>query len=348
MKKVLVGMSGGVDSSVSAIVLKNMGYDVTGITMNLWEKDNEYEDISSNMDAKGVCNFLNIPHYTIDFKDQFKNCVIKNFIDEYSNCRTPNPCIMCNKYLKFGAMYNKAKELGIEYIATGHYAKIEYSDKYKRYVLKKAKNLNKDQSYVLYNIPLELLPHILFPLSDFDSKDDIRRIALENNLSIANKLDSQDICFIPDGDYKKFLEKNSSLKETSGNIIYNGEVIGKHSGLYKYTIGQRKGLGISHETPLYVIGFNKSKNELIVGEEKDLYIKDFKVKDYNLLLFDDIKDPIEVNVKTRYKSKEYPATIKMIDGYINVEFKESQKGVTSGQSAVFYIDDIVVGGGIIV
>ena len=346
MERVLLGMSGGVDSSVSAILLKEHGKDVCGLTMNLWKSDEEKDE--NSIDAKKVCKKLEIPHYTMDFKDKFNNCVIRNFIEEYANARTPNPCVECNKNLKFGDMWTKAQELGCNFIATGHYAKVEYSDKYKRYVLKKSDNLDKDQSYVLYVIPKNLLEHIIFPLGNFKSKDEIRKIAKDNDLFVASKSDSQDICFIPDGDYKKFLENNSELKENIGNIIFNNRVIGKHKGLYKYTIGQRKGLGISYEKPLYVVGFNKEKNELIVGEEKDLYVKSFKVKNYNLLLVDDIDKPIKVNVKTRYKSKEYPAYISMENNLINVLFDEPQKGITPGQSAVFYIDDIVLGGGIIV
>ena len=343
MKRVLLGMSGGVDSSVSAIILKNNGYDVIGATMDLLYSNND----TNSKDAKKVCDLISIPHYVIDLKNEFKKCVINYFIDEYSICHTPNPCIECNKHLKFGLMLEKAKELGCDYIATGHYAKVEYSDKYKRYVIKKATNILKDQSYVLYGIPKEVLPNLVFPLGDFNSKDEIRGIAKVNNLPIASKSDSQDICFIPDGNYKKFLKENSTIKDKEGNIIYDGKIVGKHTGLYKYTIGQRKGLGISNEVPLYVIGFNTNKNELIVGEEKDLYISEFKVINYNLQLIDDIVEPIKVNVRTRYNSKEHPATITKEDNYIKVIFDEPQKAVTPGQSAVFYIEDIVLGGGII-
>lgn len=343
MKSVLVGMSGGVDSSVGAFLLKEQGYDVIGATMKLFDTEND-----SSIDAKKVCDELSIKHIVLDYRKEFKKCVIDNFIDSYKNSKTPNPCVVCNKKLKFGYLYDYVKQNNIDYIATGHYAKVEYSEKYKRYVLKKADNINKDQSYFLYSIPKEILPHILFPLAGFNSKDEIRKIARNNNIPTASKSDSQDICFIPDGNYKNFLNQNSDIKDSVGNVILNGKIIGKHTGLYKYTIGQRKGLGIAHNTPLYVIGFNTKKNELIVGEEKDLYVNSFKVTNYNLLLVDEIKEPIHVSVKTRYKSKEYPATISMEDEFIKVEFNEPHKGVTPGQSAVFYVDDIVLGGGIIV
>lgn len=341
MDKVLVGISGGVDSSVSALILKDAGYDVIGVTMELFDKED-------NSDAKDVCDKLNIEYKKLDLKEEFKKGVIEYFVDEYKNCRTPNPCVMCNKKLKFGKLYEYAKNNNIKYIATGHYAKIEYSEKYNRYVLRKATNINKDQSYFLYNIKKEMLPYIIFPLSNFESKDEIRKIAYENNLNTASKSDSQDICFIPDGNYKKFLSDNNYIEDIKGNIVINNKIIGTHTGLYKYTIGQRKGLGIAYENPLYVINFNKENNELIVGEEKDLYINSFKVKDYNLLLIDELTEPIKVNVKTRYKSKESSATISLDGEYINVLFEKKEKGVTPGQSAVFYIDDIVLGGGIIV
>ncbi len=339
MEKVLVGLSGGVDSSVCAYLLKKAGYEVIGATMKLLDENTEdIKDISHNLDIK---------YLELDYRKEFQEEVIKYFADEYSNCKTPNPCIVCNKKFKFGKFYEYAKENNIKYIATGHYAKIEYSDKYQRYVLKKSKNLEKDQSYFLYNIDKSILPYILFPLSDFNSKDEIREIAKQNNLSVHSKSDSQDICFIKDNDYKKFLSSNNYVKELPGNIILDGKVIGTHTGLYKYTIGQRKGLSIAYEEPLYVIGFNKEKNELYVGKEKELYQKTFKVKNYNLLLVDEIKEPLLVDVKIRYKSKENKAYISIIDDYINVTYLEPQKGVTPGQSAVFYIDDIVLGGGII-
>lgn len=344
--KVLLGMSGGVDSSVSALLLKNNGYDVVGVTLELFA-GSSCCNTNTYMDAKNICNQIGIPHFIYNYQKEFKEHVINDFICSYANCQTPNPCIECNKYLKFGYMYEKAKELGCYYVATGHYAKTEYSEKYGRWILKKSNSLKKDQSYVLWNIPKELIEHIIFPLADYEDKEEIRQIARDNNLKVANKPDSEDICFIPNGNYKKFLETNSDIKPKEGNIVNSkGEILGKHTGLYNYTIGQRKGLGISYKVPLFVIGFNKYKNEVIVGEENELYKKNMKVKDINLLLFDKLDKEIEVDVKIRYSSKPAKATIKQIsDTEIEVEFEEPQRGITPGQSAVFYIEDVLVGGG---
>lgn len=343
-KRVLLGMSGGVDSSVSAILLKEQGYEVIGINMQLCDSNKD-----SSKDAKKVCDILDIPYYELDAKKEFKNKVMDYFSKEYAICRTPNPCIECNRYFKFGLMYEKAKELNCNYIATGHYAKIEYDERYKTKVLKKSNSIKKDQSYVLYSIDKEILNHILFPLADFENKEQIREIARKNNLPVSNKPDSEDICFIPDGNYKKFLEDNSNIRPKVGNIVNRqGEVLGKHTGLYNYTIGQRKGLGISYKEPLFVNGFNKDRNEVIVGVEAELYRREMKVDDINLLLVDKLEKPLDVKVKIRYSSKEAEAIINQVDNYIQVIFKEPQRGITKGQSAVFYIDDVVFGGGKII
>ena len=349
-KKVLLGMSGGVDSSVSALLLKNQGYEVIGVTLKLWDSncgDSTCCGFDATNDAKRVCDDLDIAHYTVNNISEFKKYVVDDFIETYRNTKTPNPCIECNKYLKFGTMVELAKSLGADYVATGHYAKTEYSEKYGRVVLKKSSSLKKDQSYVLYSINKDVLEHILFPLESYESKDEIRKIAADNNLRVANKPDSEDICFIPDGDYKKFLERNSTISPKPGNIVdKNGNILGRHEGLYRYTTGQRKGLGISHKTPLFVLGFNKEKNELIVGEQEELFGKEIIVTDINLLAIDDIEKPIKANTKIRYSSKEVSSTIYKIDNNtVKVVFDEPVRGATPGQSAVFYDDEIVVGGG---
>jgi len=342
-KRVLLGMSGGVDSSVAAIILKNQGYEVIGATMQL------FTDTKTSEEARKVCDELGIEHYTVDLRDEFNKYVINDFICQYKECKTPNPCIECNKYLKFGAMYEKSKELNCNYIATGHYAKTEFNEEYKKWVLKKSNAGKKDQSYVLWNMPQNLIEHVLFPLADFQDKSEIRKIAEEYGLKTANKPDSEDICFIPDGDYKSYLEKNSDIKPKHGYIVNReGKVLGKHSGLYRYTIGQRKGLGISNAVPLFVLGFNKEKNEVIVGKEEELYRQEIEVTDINLILVDEVLEWLDVEVKTRYSSKVAKAKIKQEGNKIKVIFNEPQRAITPGQSAVFYIGDIVVGGGKII
>ena len=346
MKRVLLGMSGGVDSSVAAIILKEQGYEIIGITMKLYEKENNC-NTSTDSDAKMVCDKLGIQHYTLNFEEEFKKDVIQNFVCEYENARTPNPCVECNKYLKFGLMYKKALELGCNYIATGHYAKIEYAEKFNQYVIKKSDEENKDQTYFLYGIPREALSHILFPLQNLKTKQETRKIAEEYGMNIAHKKDSQEICFIENDDYKSFLKKY--IKEKPGNIVLqNGQILGKHEGLTKYTIGQRKGLGISYKEPLYVVNLDKEKNEVVVGTEKQLYSKELYANGLNWLVFDKLQEEIKCYAKIRYRAKAAKAKIIPMEDKIKVEFEEPQRAITKGQSVVFYDNDILLGGGKII
>jgi len=354
-KRVLLGMSGGVDSSVSAILLKQAGYEVIGATMQMW-KPKHCASFACVEDAKKVCKQIGIEHITIDCENVFKEKVIKNFIQCYKDAKTPNPCVECNKYLKFGAFVEKAKELNCDYIATGHYAKVEFLQKYNQYVLKKSKAEAKDQSYFLYGISKEVLPKMLFPLEEIDDKEKVRQIAKNNALLVAEKPDSQEVCFIPDNDYGKFLQENLNKLPNKGKIILKEKmvqnkeiVLGEHKGLIHYTIGQRKGLGIAYKEPLYVVKLDKEKNQVIVGTESDLYSKELYANELNFILNIELSKPLEVYAKIRYRAKTAKAVLEMLDdGSAKVTFEEPQRAITSGQSVVFYIDDIVLGGGIIV
>lgn len=355
MKRVLLGMSGGVDSSVAAIVLLEQGYEVIGATMKLWESEDENKQSKccgddNILDAKKVCDKLGIPHYTLNLKEEFQKCVIDSFIEGYANAITPNPCIECNKFLKFNYFFRKALELNCDYIATGHYAKTEFSKKYNQYVLKKSNAGKKDQSYVLYNIPKNIIGKVLFPLGNFENKEQIREIAKQHGLLTAKKPDSQEICFIPDDDYAGFLIKTGKVKSKPGYIVNKeGNILGTHKGLIYYTIGQRKGLGISNETPLYVIDLDIKNNRLIVGKEEDIYSKILYAKDLNFTVDIDKNKPIEVQAKIRYSAKEGTAVLYPEEnGIARVEFNEPQRAITRGQSVVFYIDDVLIGGGKII
>lgn len=347
-------MSGGVDSSVAAVMLLEQGYEVIGATMRLWEPQctencNECKNQAIE-DAKKVCEKLQIPHYIIDSRDIFKQKVIDKFINEYENNKTPNPCVECNKYLKFGEFYKKAQELQCDYISTGHYAKIEYSEKYNMKVIKKADEEKKDQTYFLYYMPKEEIEHVLFPLQNKVSKEEIRKIAEENNLITAHKKESQEICFIPDNDYQKFLKQYSKKQLKTGNIVLKtGEVLGKHNGLSSYTIGQRKGLGVSYKEPLYVIKLDGKNNQVIVGTEKDLYSNELFAIEINWLTMNKLEGKLQLKAKIRYRSKEAECTVIPVEeDKVKVVFKEPQRAITPGQSVVFYDDDILIGGGKII
>ena len=334
-------MSGGVDSSVCAALLKNDGYEVLGITLDLFG-----DTTQSQADAKSVCDSLEIEHTVFNLKNEFKGFVIDNFINEYINGRTPNPCIVCNRTIKFGEMLKLADKLGCDKIATGHYAKI--IEKNGRFLLCRGDDRSKDQSYVLYCLTQKQLSRTVFPLASH-SKDEVRATAEGLNLVNANKKDSQDICFVPDGDYAAFIEKTAEFVSQTGNYLdINGKVLGQHKGVIRYTIGQRKGLGIALGKPAFVIDKNPNTNEVIIGDEENLFYNKVYIENLNFIPFDELKGEMKVFCKLRYRHTEQPATIKPYKNGVLVEFEAPQRAPSPGQAAVFYDGDIVVGGGTIV
>ena len=350
-QKIMVGMSGGVDSSVAAYLLKKQGYEVTGVTFKLWDDPTLESGCCSAddvRDAAYVCQQLGIPHYVLNYKDLFRQEVVGPFAEEYLRGRTPNPCISCNRYIKFGAFSHKLRELGFDLMATGHYACCGYNEATGRWELKRAIHPEKDQSYVLYNLTQEQLAMLRLPLGEY-SKPEIRAIAEESGLVVAKKPDSQDICFVPDGDYTAFIERITKNKPRPGKFIHqNGQVLGTHQGLIHYTIGQRKGLGIAYEYPLYVIDKDIASNTVILGPNDALFQKALLAENCNLIAIDKLEAPLRVTAKTRYRQKDVPAVIEpLADGKIKVTFDEPQRAITPGQAVVFYDGDYVVGGGII-
>ena len=347
-KTVVVAMSGGVDSSVAAALFLQQGYRVIGLTMRLWRDITKQESFTAEKDAAQVADVLGIEHHVVDFTDIFKNTVVDNFIEEYAAGRTPNPCVYCNKKLKFGALYEKARELGGDYLSTGHYVRLG-KDAMGNLRIKRAKYLPKDQSYVLYHLNQEILQHVLFPLGEYD-KTHVRALAAEMHLPVFNKKDSQEICFIPDNDHHRFLQIYSKEKDCQGNFVdSNGNVLGRHRGLSHYTVGQRKGLGLAAKEPLFVLSLNSQRNEVVLGFAEETLCKGLLADSIEFSDGRVLNEPLKCTVKIRYNAKPVAATVSPGDkiGQAVVIFAEPLRGPAPGQYAVFYDEDFCLGGGII-
>ena len=344
-KKVLVAMSGGVDSSVAAMIMKNEGYDVAGVTMCLGIRDGGERarccGPAAVDEAKQVCEKLGIAHYALDYSAELEEKVITRFVSEYVKGRTPNPCVDCNRHLKFGSLLDKAKILGFDFLATGHYAAIERIDG--AYCLIRPRDRRKDQTYFLYAISREALSSILFPLASL-TKEEVRKMATEATLPVAQKEESQDICFVTQKNYQAFLSERVQDFKPGTILDMQGNVLGEHRGIIFYTIGQRGGLGISSRAPLYVVSIDYEDNRIIVGEKKELLASGLVARDLNLFVEN---LPFEVSAKIRYRKREAPCEVALESDRIKVTFAEEQEAITPGQSVVFYADDSVLGGGII-
>lgn len=344
---VLVAMSGGVDSSAAALILQNSGYKVSGMMLRLWSKeDTPLYELQSERDAKSVCDRIGIPFSVADYRNEFKKEVMDSFIYAYENGETPNPCVVCNRYVKFEFMLREADKLGIDKVATGHYAKVEFDSDSGRYIVRKGADVKKDQSYMLVDLTQEQLSRIIFPLGDI-TKDSIREIAAENGLASAHKKDSQDICFIPDGDYVRFIEEQTKKIYPCGDFVdTQGNKLGSHKGLIRYTTGQRKGLGLALPAPMYVLRKDIDNNSVILGSNDALFSSECIVKDVNAIAVENFDKPICADVKVRYSHSAAKAWIYPLDGgKVKVVFDEAQRAITRGQTAAFYSGDILLGGG---
>jgi tRNA-specific 2-thiouridylase len=361
---IAVAMSGGVDSSTVAAMLRAEGHNVIGLTMQLWNqrrlagREGMPEQVTGRCcslddvyDARRVAQQIGIPYYVVNHEDRFERDVVRPFVQEYLSGRTPIPCSLCNNHLKFDQLLVVARQIGAERVATGHYARVSYDETRNRWLLKRPTDRSKDQTYFLFGLTQEQLSRTLFPLGEMN-KPEVRELAHKHGLAIAEKPDSQEICFVPGGDYKRFIdaylaEQGGSLPDTAGELVTtSGEVIGEHAGIHNFTVGQRKGLGIATGSPLYVIQISGVQKQVVVGAEENLYAKSLRAKRVNLISVDELREPMRVTVKIRHRHEPAAALIEKSDNdEILVAFDEPQRAVTPGQAAVFYDGDVVVGGG---
>lgn len=359
IKRVVVAMSGGVDSSIAAVLLVEKGYEVIGITIKTYN----YENVGGNYnqesnccsldginDARLVADKFGFHHYVLDLSKEFNELVIQNFIQEYLAGNTPNPCVICNRKIKWEALIRKASTFGAEYIATGHYARVRYDEGRKRFILSRGKDLSKDQSYALWGLTQESLSRTLFPLAEY-TKSEVRQLAHHYGLTNARKGESFEICFIPDDNYERFLkEQNPELESqlNNGDLIFDGKVVGKHKGYPFYTIGQRKGLGVALHEPVYVMKIDPKENKIYLGRESDIMHTGLVARNVNLIAFDNLRNGMQVFAKVRYKDEGTKAyAVELESGKLQVIFENKKRAITPGQSVVLYDNDDVVGGGII-
>lgn len=355
-KRVVVGMSGGVDSSVAAYLLKEQGYDVIGVTMQIWQDEPDYVQqenggccgLSAVDDARRVANALQIPYYVMNFKKEFKSNVIDYFVNEYKNGRTPNPCIACNRYVKWESLLHRSLEIGADYIATGHYARIEQLAN-GRFALRNSVTARKDQTYALYNLTQEQLSKTLMPVGNYH-KSEIRKIAEDIGIPVAHKPESMEICFVPDNDYAGYITRETGYEAKPGNFVdLNGNILGQHKGIIQYTVGQRKGLGLAMGHPVFVVAIRPETNEVVIGENKDVFAPKLYANNLNFMTIEELTEPMHVKAKIRYNHDGCGCTIKMAGkDLLECTFDEPQRAITPGQALVLYDGEYVLGGGTII